>query len=288
MANAPTIAVYDSQSREYHLAFQIFLDHTDQKLQAQKWLTALIDRLPSRGIFIDAGAGNGKVTAWFTDRFRQTIAIEPNASLRRELEGACPTAEVIPEKILDAKISTAADLILCAHVFYYIDAAEWLPTLERLASWLSSAGVLVLVIQNHGTDCMLMLDHFFGQRFLVTSLARQFEQECAGAYEGVVETGPAHVETSDFPSAYAVAEFMLNLLPMPDPPARHALEEYVRERFQRSDGSFRFSCNQDFSRSGDVADAGVQAAMAVGPGDEILIATYFSDLSFSPLDLGLD
>ena len=246
MAKRPTIAVYDSQSREYHLAFQIFLDHTDQKLQAQKWLTALIDRLPSRGVVIDAGAGNGKVTAWFTDRFRHTIAIEPNASLRRELEGACPTAEVIPEKILDAKISTAADLILCSHVFYYIDAAEWLATLKRLASWLSSAGVLVLVIQNHATDCMRMLDHFFGQRFLVSSMARQFEQQCGGVYQVLLETIPAHVETSDFPSAYAIAEFMLNLLPMSDPPARHALEEYVRAQFHRSDGSFRFSCNQDF------------------------------------------
>jgi len=246
MAKGPTIAVYDSQSREYHLAFQIFLDHTDQKLQAQKWLTALIDGLPSRGVFIDAGAGNGKVTAWFTERFGQTIAIEPNASLRRELEGACPTAEVIPEKILDAKIRVAADLILCSHVFYYIDAAEWRPTLERLASWLSSGGVLVLVTQNHGTDCMRMLEHFFGRRFLVSSLARQFEEECASVYQVLVETVAAYVETSDFPSAYAVAELLLNLLQMPEPPARHAMEEYVRARFQCSDGSFRFSCDQDF------------------------------------------
>ena len=61
-----------------------------------------------------------------------------------------------------------------------------------------------------------------------------------------VETVSAHVETSDFPSAYAIAEFMLNLLPIPDPPARHALEDYVRARFERPDGSFRFSCDQDF------------------------------------------
>src|SRR6266705_2489194 len=164
MARAETIAVYNSQSREYHRAFQVFLDHTDQKLKAQKWLTDLIGRLPSRRVFIDAGAGNGKVTTWFTERFGRTIAIEPNASLRSELKRACPTAEVIAEKILDAKIGAAADLILCSHVFYYIDVAEWLPNLNRLASWLSSGGVLVLVVQNHDTDCMRMLEHFFGRR----------------------------------------------------------------------------------------------------------------------------
>ena len=93
---------------------------------------------------------------------------------------------------------------------------------------------------------MRMLEHFFGRRFLLSSLARQFEEECGGAYQVRVETVSAHVETRDFPSAYAIAEFMLNLLPIPDPPARHALEDYVRARFERPDGSFRFSCDQDF------------------------------------------
>src|SRR5881396_4200688 len=125
MAEEQTIAVYDSQSHEYHRAFQVFLDHTDQKLKAQKWLTDLIDRLPSRRVFIDAGAGNGKVTAWFTERFDRTIAIESNASLRRDLKLACPTADLISEQILNAKIGTAGDLILCSHVFYYIHASEW-------------------------------------------------------------------------------------------------------------------------------------------------------------------
>src|SRR5215468_7041727 len=97
MASSESIAVYDSQSREYHHAFQVFLDHTDQKLKAQQWLSDLIDRLSSRRVFIDAGAGNGKVTAWFTKRFGRTITIEPNASLRHDLERVCSTAQVIPE-----------------------------------------------------------------------------------------------------------------------------------------------------------------------------------------------
>src|SRR5205823_12248677 len=65
--------------------------------------------------------------------------------------------EVFREPLLDAKVGAAGDLILCSHVFYYIDASEWLPNLERLVSWLSSSGVLVLVVQNHDTDCMRML-----------------------------------------------------------------------------------------------------------------------------------
>jgi SAM-dependent methyltransferase len=240
------IAVYDSLTPEYHRAFEIFLNHTDQKLKAQQWLNDLVDRLPCKDIFIDAGAGNGKVTAWFAERFGRTIAIEPNASLRSELTRACPAAEVVGEGILDAKVSAAGDLILCSHVFYYIDASEWMATLEQLVSWLSSGGILVLVVQNQDTDCMRMLEHFFGRRFLVPSLARRFEAERGGSYQVRVETVPAQIETSDFASAYAIAEFMLNLLPIPDPPARHDLGEYVRANFERADGSLRFSCDQDF------------------------------------------
>ncbi len=161
-----TIAVYDSQSPEYHRAFEIFLDHTDQKLKARNWLDELIDRLSRRDTFIDAGAGNGKVTAWFTEKFGRTIAIEPNPSLRSELMRECRSAEVIAERVLDVRNAPAGDLILCSHVFYYIDAAEWMETLERLVSWLSSGGVLVLAVQNENTDCMRMLYHFHGRPLL--------------------------------------------------------------------------------------------------------------------------
>ena len=246
MARAETIGVYNSQSREYHQAFQVFLDHTDQKLKAQQCLSNLIDHLPSRRVFIDAGAGNGKVTAWFTERFDRTIAIESNASLRRDLKRACPTADLISEQILNAKIGTAGDLILCSHVFYYIHASEWMRTLERLASWLTPGGLLVLVVQNHNTDCMHMLDHFLGQRFVVSSLAWQFQEERGSDYDVRIDTSPAQIETPDFPSAYVIAEFMLNLLPIPDPPPQRALEEYVRAHFELPNGSFRFSCDQDF------------------------------------------
>ena len=182
----------------------------------------------------------------FTDRFGRTIAIEPNASLRSELMRVCPGAEVVGERILDAEVRAAGDLILCSHVFYYIDASEWMATLEQLVSWLSSGGILVLVVQNQDTDCMRMLKHFFGRRFLVPSLARRFEAERGRSYQVRVETVPAQIETSDFASAYAIAEFMLNLLLHADLLARHDLRKYVRANFERADGSLRFSCDQDF------------------------------------------
>jgi hypothetical protein len=55
----------------------------------------------------------------------------------------------------------------------------------------------------------------------------------------------AEVTMPDLASAYTIAEFMLNLLPMPNPPARAALEEHIGKHFTQPNGGFRFSCHQD-------------------------------------------
>jgi hypothetical protein len=246
MNTTEPISTYDSQTPAYHRAFEVFLAHTDQKAKARDWLRRLVQELPSRHVFVDAGAGNGKVTGWFLTDFQRTIAVEPNPSLCDELRRTCPTAEVLPQKILEAQLSVLADFVLCSHVLYYIDAADWIPNLERLVSWLSPAGVLVVVIQNHATDSMRMLGHFFGHGFHLSELVGRFEALRGRHYRMETATVPAQVATADFNSAFIVAEFMLNALPMPHPPPRRNLEEYVRKHFASPGGGFRFSCDQDF------------------------------------------
>jgi len=241
-----TIQVLTSQTKAYHDAFKIFLDHTDQKIQARKRLAELVATLDSRETFIDSGAGNGQTTAWLADDFEKTIAVEPNPSLREELIKNCPSADIIGEPIRTANISNLADFILCSHVFYYVGRNDWINNLETLASWLSPTGLLVLILQNENTDCMTMNDHFYGRRFKLGSLADEFRAKYGKQYQIQLETVPAHVVTHDFASAFKVAEFMLNLLPNTVPPTRVAVEHYVRDKFAKDDGTYQFSCHQDF------------------------------------------
>lgn len=84
------VRAYDSQTQLYHEAFQVFLDHTDQKMKARRWLEQYIQALPSRQVFIDAGAGEGQVTAWIAPQFAQTTAIEPNPYLGQKFRQTCP------------------------------------------------------------------------------------------------------------------------------------------------------------------------------------------------------
>jgi len=240
------VSVYDSLGSDYERAFGVFLASTDQKDKAREWLDREVGRLAVRRQMVDAGAGTGKVTAWFAPLFKRTIAIEPNPHLRKHLAANCPGAEIVSGTILDAALDPTADFVLASHIFYYIPAVDWQENLERLASFLAPGGTLVVILQNAATDCMRLVMHFHGRRFDLASLARNFQSQHDGRYDCRVETVESHVTTKNRADAYTVAEFMLNLLPLESPPLRSSLEEYVHREFAASTGGYRFSCSQDF------------------------------------------
>jgi SAM-dependent methyltransferase len=246
MTEAERIRVFDSQGEDYKQAFQVFLEHTDQKRNAKRWLQHVVDGLAMRNVFIDAGAGNGEVTAALAPAFDRTIAIEPNPYLLSQLQQAIPRAEAIGDPILVANPTAQADLVLCSHTLYYIPGEQWLAHLERLVSWMSPTGVTIVIVQNQGTGCMAMLDRFFGHRFNLTALADAFHAKHQDRYEVLITVDQAHVDVPDAISAFTVAEFMLNLLPIRNPPSRRDVEMYVAETFRNPQAGYRFSVHQGF------------------------------------------
>ncbi len=250
MTQPQLVSGYDSHSEQYHHAFQVFLAHTDQKDQARRWLDRLVDSLRVRRVFIDAGAGNGKVTEWYIPRFDRTIAFDPNPLHVRELTRLaqrCPgRLEPLEGEVLTVRPAALADFILVSHVFYYIDESRWMENLERLVSWLSPEGVLVIVLQDHETDCMRMLEHFVGRRYHLSALERRFRQNAGDKYDVTLHRVNAHITSPSLDWAYTIAEFMLNVVPLTDPPPRADVESYVRTKFANPSGGYRFSCHQDF------------------------------------------
>ena len=247
MTDQTVLNAYDSRGDEYSRAFGVFLAHTDQKAKANAWLEREVDGLADRGVFIDAGAGNGQLTGWLAPRFRKTIAIEPNPSFREGLLKSCPGVELLPAPIAQARPNAQADFVLCSHVFYHVDRARWAENLRSLASWLRPGGVLAVALQNHETDCMRMFRHFTGEEFDLLALTRAFSSETRDRFGVEMETVEAHIRTDSFEDAYVIAEFILNLLPLSHPPRRAELDRYVRTHFHNN-GNYRFSCHQDFLR----------------------------------------
>ena len=245
VAKSRSVRIYDSQAPAYREAYKEFLTHTDQKIAARRWLDDQVRALPAPRVFIDAGAGTGTITAWYVNRFERTIAIEPNAALRDDLRKACGPIEVLPQVLMKAQPNAQGDLVLCSHVLYYIDPVEWMDHLRRMSSWLSASGALFVMLQNHETDYMQMLNALTGRQFHLAELGEQFRAEHGGTYTVSLETVPAHVASDDLDSAYTIAEFMLNLVPLTEPISRAVVEEFIRTRFTRPGGGYRSSCHQD-------------------------------------------
>src|SRR5580704_14716936 len=154
---------YAHDQPEYAHAFGTFLTHTDQKTKAIGWLTDFVNGLRSHGLFVDAGAGEGSMTAALVKLFDRTIAIEPNSALRAELARRCPEAEIVEAPIREAGIASPADFVLCSHVLYYIQQSHWTDTLERLTSWLGAYGAAVVLLGNSNADVIVLPHDFFGK-----------------------------------------------------------------------------------------------------------------------------
>jgi SAM-dependent methyltransferase len=239
---------FDSATPEYTKAFHTFLAHTDQKEKALKWLEQQIGGLLRLETAIDVGAGTGKLTAWLAARFATVIGLEPNPSLAAEFRAACPTALLLPDTILTANPGRTADFILCSHVFYYVPRTEWESTVRQLMSWLAPGGVLAITIQNPDTDCMRMVRHFIGRPLDLRELVAPAESAPGGPYDVRLDTVAAHIRADDLQTACEVAEFMLNVLPIEEPPLWTDLERYVANHFSRPGSGYQYSCHQDFLR----------------------------------------
>ena len=259
MTEQDHIRIFDSQGEAYKKAFQVFLEHTDQKRNAKRWLQGVVDGLPARRVFIDAGAGNGEVTRSLAGAFQRTIAVEPNVHLLKELKRVVPSAQAIDRPIMDAQPEEAGDLVLCSHTLDYVPAEQWLAHLERLVSWMSPTGVTVVVLQYRESGCMNMVHHFFGHRFELRRTAEEFRARHGDRYDVTTTLDPAHVDSPALATTYAVAEFMLNLLEVDSPPRRRDVEAYLQAHFATPEGGYRIPVHQDFltirARGADPASA---------------------------------
>ena len=157
--------------------FKIFLDHTDQKRNAKRWLQEVVDGLPTRTVFIDCRRGEWRTHQGVCRVLRAPLPSEPNVYLLNQLQHSLPTVEVLGLPILAAQPAVQGDLVLCSHTFYYVPADEWSLHLERLVSWMAPTGVTIVVLQHCESGCMHMVRHFFGHRFELRQVAEAFRMQ---------------------------------------------------------------------------------------------------------------
>jgi SAM-dependent methyltransferase len=235
---------YAHDQPEYARAFGTFLTHTDQKTKAIGWLTDFLDGLGSHRLFVDAGAGEGSITAVLARLFDRTIAIEPNNALRMELARGCPQAETVGVPISEALITSPADFVLCSHVLYYIPQKDWSDILERLASWLGPDGAAVVLLANPAADVMALPREFFGRNFDLAPVVQEFKTR-HNDWEVLMDTLNCGVVVEDLESACTLTRFFLSDYPdWGRRVTRRRIQEYVLSHFTDPRG-YRLSCDQD-------------------------------------------
>jgi SAM-dependent methyltransferase len=235
---------YAHDQPEYAHAFGTFLTHTDQKTKTIGWLTDFVNGLRSHGLFVDAGAGEGFMTAALAKLFARTIAIEPNSALRAELARHCPEAEIVEAPIGEARIASPADFVLCSHVLYYIPQSDWTDTLERLTSWLGAYGAAVVLLGNSNADVIGLPREFFGRNIDLAPAVQEFKAR-HNDFEIVTHTLNCEVVVDDLESACTLTRFFLSDYPdWGRTVTRGRVEEYVRSHFTDPHG-YRLSCSQD-------------------------------------------
>ncbi|GGT09133.1 MULTISPECIES: class I SAM-dependent methyltransferase [Streptomyces] len=236
----------DPSHPRYRQVFRTYLAHTDEKERQRDHLLDVVDGLPRRDVFVDAGAGTGYFTAALAPRFRRTVAVEPDPALRGELSAACPGAEVLPVPISAAAVPEPADLVLCSHVLYYIPEAEWPGHLAALLSWVRPGGELVLVLQHPGSDCVAMARHFGIRTPVLDGAAALLDDAAAGRpYTARRHVQPASLRLPDLATALEASELVVGPLDSPD--ARDTVAAYLREHGAvEPSGGFALSCDQEF------------------------------------------
>ncbi|MFI7272926.1 methyltransferase domain-containing protein [Streptomyces sp. NPDC049879] len=246
------VRVIGVEDEAYRRVFEAFLAGTDEKAAAHPYLTDIVTALPERGVWVDAGAGEGATTRHLAPYFGATVAIEPGEHLRARLREVCPAAVIVTDPVLRAGLDLRADFALLSHVLYYVPPQEWRETVLRLLGWVRPGRELVVMLQDPDDDCMSMVRHFTGVRMDLAALA----EELAASGEGIVgdltrDKLPATYRAAKEETALAVAEFMLNvpqLALMEKRPDREELAEYVRSRHAQPGGGYAIGHSSDVLR----------------------------------------
>ncbi|HWU86218.1 MAG TPA: class I SAM-dependent methyltransferase [Kofleriaceae bacterium] len=239
-----SIAVLDPRSDHYIEVFELLIRRGDEKANLISRLRELAGQLPDRRLLVDAGAGLGSIVAALQGEFARAIAVEPAPLMAAHLRMTYPALEVIPARILEAPVAPgAADLIVCAHVFYYIDRAEWPVHLEKLLSWLAPQGVLAISLSHPDAQCMKIHEDFHRVRVDLRPLAAVAQEMAGGPYEAAIETIPARYTTSSLAEMCRIAEFMVTWAPGPELPSSSAIEAYVRRHLTCPEHGYCLSCD---------------------------------------------
>lgn len=243
------IKLFSSLDEYYDKAFSTFIKSTDQKENAKTWITDYLNGLDTKYNAIDAGAGNGVLTAILAKHFETVQAVEPNETLLPELATAGKNVAILDQSILEAMLPQAsADLVLCSHVLYYIPQSEWDEIMKRLLYWTRPGGRIIIILQAEDTDCMKFFKKLRNEEFPILRFMDNFAHS-GTAHSVDVLRQSSTIRSQSREDLELILEFLLNLTPFENDaplPSKQDLYQFIGTLPQSEAGEYRMSCDQLF------------------------------------------
>jgi SAM-dependent methyltransferase len=129
---------------EYAEVQTLYLKDTESKAPLCTFIqTEILPILPHQQAFLDIGAGLGEITREIASSFDSTTVIDPNSAYLDRYNSLGFSSYI--SRIQDVELSSSYDLILCAHVFYYIEKGEWRRVVQNIHRGLAQGGKGLLV-----------------------------------------------------------------------------------------------------------------------------------------------
>jgi SAM-dependent methyltransferase len=133
----------------YRKQLELFIRcSTDKRVELVK-LGEVIADLRHRRRFLDVGAGSGDLTISLAQTFRDITIVEPNTAQIEFLRRRYPDFKLYNTTWSEADLGGSRfDFILYSHVLYYIDIADWMPSIDKMHAHLEPDGRLAIVLQS--------------------------------------------------------------------------------------------------------------------------------------------
>ena len=151
------------------IGFDLLVARSDEYQNVLEILEKVVRFLPQRRKFLDVGAGNPTtLTDSVGKLFEETVIIEPNPEYLK-------LHKQRGHKIIDSTLELAMleqnafDLILCAHVLYYIPTNIWRQIIEKLYQSLASGGILAFVLHSKISGTYMLMKEMYGKELPVSA-----------------------------------------------------------------------------------------------------------------------
>ena len=165
------------EDRTYKEQLELFTRCSTEKSIELVKIGEVIAELTQRHRFLDIGAGGGHLTIPVSQSFGETTLVEPNAEQARYFERRSPHFKIHNNFWSDVDLgSSRYDFILCSHVLYYIEEANWLATIEKMYAHLEENGRIAIVLQSPIGEVANFFNHFTRYDVNILELWRELIQ----------------------------------------------------------------------------------------------------------------